>query len=97
MLSLQARRKKSASASRSKSQKKTTPRLLDLDNYDESDGDGEGPDDLIAKEHKQLELLDRALTNCARCGPDKYCKIDKAGDHVHLSFQQRRGWANALV
>jgi hypothetical protein len=51
----------------------------------------------MEKEKKQLELLEKALSGCVRCGPEKFCKIDKSGNHVNLTFNQRRGWANALV
>src|SRR4051812_40170549 len=98
MMSLRARNKKSVPSSQSKSKKKAPVRFLDLDNYDDGSGDDdEGPDEIMAKEKRQLELLDKQLTGCMRCSSEKYCKIDKSGNHIHLTFQQRRGWANALV
>src|SRR5438046_5712395 len=104
MKSLRARKKtKSASSvpsSKSNKSKKCMP-LLDLDNFfGDADNDNDGGDDanyLMENEKKQLELLERVLTGCARCGSEKYCKIDKARNHVNLTFNQRRGWANALV
>jgi len=98
MRSLRARNKKSGPVSRAKGKKKEPVRILDLDHDDDgNDGEEEGPDDLMMKEMKHLELLEKALAGCVRCGPEKFCKIDKGGNHIHLSFNQRRGWANALV
>jgi len=34
---------------------------------------------------------------CQWCGPNIYCKIDKAGTYVALTMPQRRAWANALA
>jgi hypothetical protein len=70
--------------------------LLDLDNSDADDDNGE--DEAMAeKERKALEQLERALSNCQKCGPSKLCKIDKKGQHVNLTFNQRHGWSVALV
>jgi hypothetical protein len=72
--------------------------LIDLDNNeDDGDDENDGPSDLMETEKKYLEMLEKALTGCARCGSEKFCKIDKSGNHVSLTFNQRRGWANALV
>lgn len=70
--------------------------LLDLDN---SDADADGGDDeaMAEKENKALEQLEKALGDCQKCGPSKLCKINKNGQHVNLTFNQRRGWSVALV
>jgi hypothetical protein len=71
--------------------------LLDLDNEDEEE-DGDGDDGgVVQKEKESLEKLEKVLGSCQKCGPEKMCKINKSGGHVTLSFQQRRGWAVALV
>jgi hypothetical protein len=70
--------------------------LLDLDNSDDEDDIGE--DEAMAeKEKKALEQLEKALGDCQKCGPSKLCKIDKNGQHINLTFNQRRGWSVALV
>ena len=70
--------------------------LLDLDNSDADDEDGE--DEAMAeKERKALGQLKKALSNCQKCGPSKLCKINKNGQHVNLMFNQRRGWSVALA
>jgi hypothetical protein len=88
--SLRARSKKSGPASKSKGKKKHLLPLLDLDrDGDEHENeDEEGDSDLMEKEKKQLELLEKALSGCVRCGPEKFCKIDKSGNHVNLTFNQ---------
>lgn len=70
--------------------------LLDLDNSDADDEDGE--DEAMAeKERKALGQLEKALSNCQKCGPSKLCKINKNSQHVNLTFNQRRGWSVALA
>ncbi|KAF4574498.1 hypothetical protein EYR36_005839 [Pleurotus pulmonarius] len=76
--------------------------ILDLDHEDDDDGsddgmDNEGGSDFYEREDHQLALLENKLKSCARCGPDKFCKIDKSGTHVGLTMAQRRSWANALA
>lgn len=70
--------------------------LLDLDN---SDTDAEDGDDeaMAEKERKALEQLEKVLGDCQKCGPSKLCKVNKSGQHVNLTFNQRRGWSVALV
>jgi hypothetical protein len=68
--------------------------LIDLDDDDE---EGSGDESMMDKEAKCTEQLNRVLTGCQLCGNEKYCHISRNGEHVHLSFQQRRGWAVALV
>lgn len=100
MDSLRARKKKKLALGMqsSRSKKGKAKPLLDLDNYlGDTEDDGEDANNLMANEQKQLQLLDKTLAGCVRCGSEKYCKIDKVGNHVHLTFNQRRGWANALV
>ena len=70
--------------------------LLNLDNRDADDEDGK--DEAMAeKERKALEQLEKALSNCQKCGPSKLCKINTNGQHVDLTFNQRRGWLIALA
>lgn len=68
--------------------------LMDLngDSCDENEDDGS-----MEREKKALEQLERALSQCQLCGPGKYCKIGKTGEHVNLTTNQRRAWAVALV
>jgi hypothetical protein len=75
-------------------EKKTA--LLDLDNSD-ADDDGGEDEAMAEKERKALEQLEKVLSNCQKCGPSKLCKINKNGQHVNLTFNQRRGWSVALV
>ncbi|KAI6144409.1 hypothetical protein BKA82DRAFT_35643 [Pisolithus tinctorius] len=57
------------------------PPLLNLDN------DGSSADDedsaAIEKENKSLMELEKSLKLCQRCGPSKYCKINRASQHGH--------------
>lgn len=69
--------------------------LMDLDNDDEDDDAGD--DSVLDKEQKFHEQLEKRLTRCQLCGPTKFCRISRNGDHVNLTFQQRRGWVAALV
>lgn len=68
--------------------------LMDLDNEDDDD---EGDEGVMEKEKKFHEQLEKSLTRCQLCGPTKFCQISRTGQHVNLSFQQRRGWAVSLV
>jgi len=80
--------------------KSNVPALLDLDGDEYGlgeDSDDDPDNDLISREIKQLAILDRSLLTCQRCGPNIYCKIDKAGTHVALTMPQRRAWANTLA
>ena len=70
--------------------------LIDLDNDDE-EPDDTGDNSILDKEQKFHEQLEKALTRCQLCGPMKYCLISRNGEHVNLTFQQRRGWIAALV
>ncbi|KAH7910155.1 hypothetical protein BJ138DRAFT_1009461, partial [Hygrophoropsis aurantiaca] len=69
--------------------------LLDLDNDDENQG--EAGEAMVQKEKHWLGELEKALTLCQKCGPSKWCKVDKHGTHTHLTFHQRRGWLVALA
>jgi hypothetical protein len=69
--------------------------LIDLDNEDEDDDAGD--DSILDKERKHYEELRVALTRCQLCGPEKFCRISRTGQHKNLTFQQRRGWVAALV
>jgi hypothetical protein len=87
--SLRARNGKSKKSSKGK---KTA--LLDLDNED-GDDDDEIDEGMAEKEKKALEKLEKALGDCQKCGPTKLCKINKNGQHIHLTFNQHRGWSVA--
>ncbi|KAJ7580329.1 hypothetical protein C8J56DRAFT_1057968 [Mycena floridula] len=71
--------------------------LLDLDNDDEDDDDGGDVSAFIEREKEKMVELDRKLSQCVSCGPSKFCKIDKAGRHHHLSFLLRKIWSAALA
>ncbi|KAJ3504064.1 hypothetical protein NLJ89_g8134 [Agrocybe chaxingu] len=97
LLSLRSRAKegKASQHSTASKKKKAKVTLMDLDNED--DDDNEGGDELIEKEKEYLEQLGKILSKCQRCGPNAFCRISRNGDHVNLTFQQRRGWAIALA
>lgn len=69
--------------------------LIDLD--DDDDDGQEGDESMMDKEAKFAEQLNKVLIGCQLCGNEKYCHISRTGEHVNLTFQQRRGWAVALV
>ena len=105
MHSLRARKKngkitasaKSSSARMSKS-RKAQPQLLNLDGDEDDLGTDEDEDgELPERERKHLAALENKLTSCVQCGSNQFCKIDKSGNHVNLTMNQRRAWANALV
>ena len=75
-------------------QKKGKIPMMDLrdDIDDEDNGDG-----IMEKENKAYGQLKKVLTKCQLCRPMKFCKINKAGEHIHLSFQEHQGWAVTLV
>lgn len=102
MHSLRARRKgkrSSAPAAASRKGKRKAQPVLDLDHDHSSDlGDDEDAEEgFIETEMKKLEQLDGVLSQCQLCGREKFCKVDRAGNHVNLTMGQRRAWANALV
>lgn len=68
--------------------------LMDLNN----DSDDDNHDNSTMEREKQaLEQLEQAMTKCQLCGPAKFCKISKAGEHVNLTWNQRRAWSITLV
>jgi hypothetical protein len=88
---------KSTSTRASKS-RKAQPQLLNLDEDEDNLGTDEDEDgELPERERKHLAALENKLASCARCGPNQFCKIDKSGNHVKLTMNQRSAWANALV
>ena len=44
------------------------------------------------KESNEFQRLQRKLTYCNPCGPDKWCKVNKVSTHVHLTALQLGGW-----
>ncbi|KAJ7920936.1 hypothetical protein B0H13DRAFT_1867084 [Mycena leptocephala] len=70
--------------------------VMGLDNT-ESEPEGDGDEDVEAGEKKALSVLDAEYRKCVRCGPTAMCKIDRGGNHVHLTFPQRRAWAVSLA
>jgi hypothetical protein len=93
MSSLRAKGKKKPTTN-SKNKKAS---LLDLDNDDDDDSAGDEDEDAIEKEKKALLNLEKTLRMCQLCGPTKFCKVNRTGKHVSLTFNQRRGWSVALV
>lgn len=88
---------KSSSARMPKSCK-AQPQLLNL-NEDEDDlGTNEDEDgELPECKCKHLAVLKNKLTSCVWCGSNQFCKIDNSGNHVNLTMNQHRAWANALA
>ena len=68
--------------------------LMDLNGDSDDDNDDDGT---MEREKQALEQLERSLTKCQLCGPGKFCKISKTGDHVNLTWNQRCAWSIALV
>lgn len=66
-------------------------------NLDDDEEDEEAAEEMKEQEDLSLMQLEKALSQCAKCGDEKRCKIDKTGKHVHLTFQQLRAWALSLV
>jgi hypothetical protein len=93
MVSLRAMTKKKSAASTKKKGKMT---IMDPNNNDSAgeDDDNEGVAD---GEKKAMAELDAEYRKCMRCGATFVCKIDRSGEHVHLSFNQSRAWAVSLV
>lgn len=90
---------KTTTGTKGSRKKQAAPILIDLDNEEDDDDADEDEENsgLPEREQKQLEILERELAKCQRCGPDKYCKIDKSGSHVPLTMNQRRAWSIFLV
>lgn len=68
-----------------------------LMNLDEDEEEAEANEAMEELEKRAMEQLDRALSVCQKCGDTKACKIDNGGNHIHLTFQQRRSWSIAIV
>jgi hypothetical protein len=95
MVSLRAKNKKKTPATKTgKGKGKLT--VMDLD-HNESVGEDDDDEEVEAGEKKALSELDAEYRKCIRCGPSVMCKIDRGGNHVSLSFPQRRAWAVSLV
>jgi hypothetical protein len=86
--------KTTASTKVSAKGKKGKPVLMNLDDNEDEEAVA---DKLKEQEEVCLSQLEKALSQCAKCGNEKRCKIDKMGNHVHLTFQQLRAWALSLV
>jgi hypothetical protein len=80
----------------SKSTGKGKGKIL-LMNLDDEDDDEEAAEEMQEHEGQCLTQLENSLSQCARCGKEKKCKIDKDGNHANLTFQQLRAWALSLV
>jgi hypothetical protein len=63
------------------------------------DEDKDGIDHKTIEEAERIahEKLEHYLSRCMKCGDSKFCKIDRGGNHVHLTFQQLSSWAAGLV
>ncbi|KAJ7318334.1 hypothetical protein DFH08DRAFT_819941 [Mycena albidolilacea] len=91
MIPLRAKNKKKAPApTTGKGKRKLT--VMELDNNDE-EGKNDDDEDVEAGKKKALADLDAVYCTCVRCGPTVLCKIDRRGNHIHLSFPQRHAWA----
>ncbi|KAJ7816281.1 hypothetical protein B0H14DRAFT_3148669 [Mycena olivaceomarginata] len=90
MFSLRSMNKKAPAVKKGVKKGKMT--AIDLEN-DDMDGDGEGDEGVEDAEKKAMADLDAAYRTCVKCGTAHLCKIDRAGNHVHLTFSQRRAWA----
>ncbi|KAJ7502309.1 hypothetical protein B0H11DRAFT_1907421 [Mycena galericulata] len=75
--------------------KKGKMTTIDLDN-DDDEGEDDDDEGVVAGEKQALTELEAEYKTCARCGPSHLCKIDRSGNHVHLTFPQRRAWAVSL-
>ncbi|KAJ7194964.1 hypothetical protein GGX14DRAFT_575965 [Mycena pura] len=71
--------------------------ILDLDHTESGDDDFDEGAGSMEQENKCMEQLDNEYGHCQACGPTKLCKITIAGTHHHLSNNQRRAWAQALL
>ena len=63
-------------------------------NLDDDEDEEVVADELKEQEEVCLSQLEKALSQCAKCGDEKQCKM---GNHVHLTFQQLCAWALSLV
>jgi hypothetical protein len=94
MISLRAKNKRKAPATTTgKGKRKLT--VTELDNDDE-EGENDDDEDAEAGEKKALADLDAVYCACVHCGPTVLCKIDRSGNHIHLSLPQRHAWAVRL-
>lgn len=96
MVSLRAKNKRKGPATKTGSKGKAKLTVMDLDHKD-SMGEDDDDEDVEAGEKKALSELDAEYRKCVRCGPSVMCKIDRGGNHVSLTFPQRRAWAVSLV
>ncbi|KAJ7133863.1 hypothetical protein C8R43DRAFT_956400 [Mycena crocata] len=87
-----------AAKANGRSKKNAPMAVMDLDN-DDTDGDGDADaDDTVEEGEKQaMKELEAEYGKCVKCGPAHVCKIDRGGNHIHLSFSQRRAWAVSLA
>ncbi|KAJ7026054.1 hypothetical protein C8F04DRAFT_1126520 [Mycena alexandri] len=93
MFSLRDKHKKSAPKVKGKKGKMA---IMDLEN-DDSDAENDDDVDLAGAEKEAMLKLEKEYGNCVKCGPGHLCKIDRNGNHVALSFPQRRGWCISLA
>ncbi|KAJ7849675.1 hypothetical protein B0H14DRAFT_2582386 [Mycena olivaceomarginata] len=77
---------------RSKSKPAVKKTSTDLDNNDSKGDDGDDTD-VVDDEKKVMAELDSEYRKCVQCGPTHLCKIDRSGNHVHLTFPQHCAWA----
>ncbi|KAJ7687485.1 hypothetical protein B0H17DRAFT_1203548 [Mycena rosella] len=96
MVSLRAKSKRKGPATKTGSKGKAKSTVMDLDHND-SMGKDEDDEDVEAGEKKALSELDAEYRKCVRCEPSVMCKIDRGGNHVSLTFPQRRAWAVSLL
>jgi hypothetical protein len=95
LASMRAHRSKATTSTKASARgKKGKPVLMNLDDDEDEEAVAE---ELKEQEEVSLLQLEKALSQCVKCGDEKRCKIDKMGNHVHLTFQQLRAWALSLV
>ncbi|KAF8206743.1 hypothetical protein K438DRAFT_1756100 [Mycena galopus ATCC 62051] len=80
--------KKKTPAKNGKGKVKMT--VMDLDNNDSEEGEHDNDEDVAAGENKALIEFETEYRKCC-------CKIVRHGNHVHLTFPQRRAWAVSLA
>ena len=95
LASMRAHRSKATTSTKASARgKKGKPALMNLDDDEDEEAVAE---ELKEQEEVSLLQLEKALSQCVKCGDEKRCKIDKMGNHVHLTFQQLCAWALSLV
>jgi hypothetical protein len=82
-----------------RNKRKKGAQVIDLNksDADSNSDDFERDETLLGNELTYVNKLKHQLSQCARCGPRKYCKINKFSKHCEISWQKIRAWAIAWV